>query len=78
MVIICQIQKLCTIKLTMSFYDASGNGIAMMDTNTTRRQSIDQARTQDFEKGGSEYHVAVRPRRGGGCGRGMYPLLREV
>ena len=28
-----------------------------------------QARTQDFEKGGSEYHVvAVRPRRGGGCG----------
>ena len=28
-----------------------------------------QARTQDFEKGGSEYRVAVRPRRGGGCGR---------
>ena len=28
-----------------------------------------QARTQDFEKGGSGYHVAVRPRRGGGCGR---------
>ena len=28
-----------------------------------------QARTQDFEKGGGGYHVAVRPRRGGGCGR---------
>ena len=27
-----------------------------------------QARTQDFEKGGSEYSEAVRPRRGGGCG----------
>ena len=26
---------------------------------------------QDFEKGGSEYHAAVRPRRGGGCGRGL-------
>ena len=33
---------------------------------------------QDFEKGGSEYRVAVRPRRGGGCGRGMCPLLREA
>ena len=33
------------------------------------RKSHSQARTQDFEKGGSEYHVAVRrPRRGGGCG----------
>ena len=37
-----------------------------------------QARTQDFEKGGSEYRVAVRPRRGGGCGRGMCTLLREA
>ena len=27
-----------------------------------------QARTQDFEKGGSEYRVAVRLRRRGGCG----------
>ena len=31
-----------------------------------------QARTQDFEKGGSEYRVAVRPRRGGGCGKLLY------
>ena len=37
-----------------------------------------QARTQDFEKGGSEYCVAVRPRRGGGCGRGMCSLPRKV
>ena len=27
-----------------------------------------QARTQDFEKGGSEYRMAIRPRRRGGCG----------
>ena len=25
-----------------------------------------QARTQDFERGGSEYRVAIRPRQGGG------------
>ena len=34
----------------------------------------DQARTQDFEKGGSEYCVAVRPRREGGCGREAFTL----
>ena len=37
-----------------------------------------QARTQDFEKGGSEYRVAVRPRRGGGCWRGMCSLPRKA
>ena len=38
---------------------------------------VHQARTQDFEKGGSEYRVvAVRPRRGGGCGfaRSFYTM----
>ena len=38
---------------------------------------VTQARTQDFEKGGSEYRVvAVRPQRGGGCGfvRSFYTM----
>ena len=33
-----------------------------------------QARTQDFEKGGSGYRVAIRPRRGGGCGHEAFTL----
>ena len=37
-----------------------------------------QTRTRDFEKGGSEYRVAVRPRRGGGCGRGVCSLPHEA
>ena len=36
-----------------------------------------QARTQDFEKGGSEYRVAIRPRRGR-VWEGMCPLTCEV
>ena len=39
---------------------------------------IMQARTQDFEKGDSGYRVVVRPRRGGGCGRGMCSLWCEA
>ena len=39
---------------------------------------IIQARTQDFEKGGSEYRVAVRPRRGGGCWRGMDASVKNI
>ena len=39
---------------------------------------MNQARTQDFENGGSEYHVAVRPRRGGGCGRGSFYTMDDL
>ena len=34
-----------------------------------------QARTQDFEKGGSEYHVAVRTQRGEGCGKLLHWMI---
>ena len=50
-----------------------GNGaISPQDTKVEAISSFaipKQARTQDFEKGGSEYRAAVRPRRGGGCGK---------
>ena len=32
-------------------------------------KALQQAHTQDFQKGGSEYRVAVRTRRGEGCGK---------
>ena len=34
----------------------------------SKNNNNNQARTQDFEKGGSEYRLAVRLRRRGGCG----------
>ena len=43
-----------------------------------RKYEPQQARTQDFEKGGSEYRVvAIRPRRGGGCSLASHTLLAK-
>ena len=46
--------------------------------STTSKSTYWQARTQDFENGGSEYRVAIRPRRGGGCGRGSFYTMDDL
>ena len=69
--------QFCTLLVWSANGDAPFQGkfqVNLLNDDTSdgivrRHPTTNKARTQDFEKGGSEYRVAVRPRRGGGCGK---------